>query len=145
MNQPAVWGALFALFLLLGAGPGTSLVNEAEAWLGWPKLYLWGVLWWALLAAVVLVAALNRFFFPSRFVIDDQGITARYFFRRQRLRWDDLRRFAHDRNGGYLSSRSRRSWLDAYRGLHILFGEKRDAVIEHIRDRLPKGGGSWAT
>ncbi|NIP94865.1 MAG: hypothetical protein GWO24_16040, partial [Akkermansiaceae bacterium] len=46
MNHPAAWGALFAFFLLLGAGPGTSLVNEAGAWLGWPKLYVWGVFGW---------------------------------------------------------------------------------------------------
>ena len=97
---------------------------------------------WSCLAVIVLVAALNRFFFPSRFSIDPDGITARYLLRTQRYRWKDLRRFVVDKRGGYLSTRSRRSWLDAYRGLHVLFGEHRTSVIERIRCQLPQGGDS---
>ncbi|MCZ6445794.1 MAG: PH domain-containing protein [Planctomycetota bacterium] len=97
---------------------------------------------WSLLALVVLIATLNRFFFPSRFSIDPDGITARYLLRTQRYRWKDLRRFVVDKRGGYLSTRSRRSWLDAYRGLHVLFGEHRTSVIERIRCQLPQGGDS---
>ena len=77
---------------------------------------------WAGLAGVVLVAALNRFYFPSRFVINAEGITARYLLRTQQIRWDDIRRFVQDNRGGYISTRAKRSWLDAYRGMHILFG-----------------------
>lgn len=54
MNRPTVWGAMFALCLLFGAGPGVLLVEGTEAWLGWPKLYIWGVFWWVVLAAVLL-------------------------------------------------------------------------------------------
>ncbi|MHC4414166.1 MAG: PH domain-containing protein [Planctomycetota bacterium] len=99
---------------------------------------------WSGLGLIVLVAALNRFYFRSRFSIDAEGITARYPLRTQRFRWNDLRRFVVDERGGYLSSRSRRSWLDAYRGLHVLFGRQRESVIERIRAHLPKGDGSWA-
>src|SRR5688572_2056883 len=69
---------------------------------------------WAARWAVVLIIALNRFFFPSRFVIDEQGITAKYPLRKQRFRWNDLRRFVHDKNGGYLSTRARSSRFDAF-------------------------------
>ncbi len=99
---------------------------------------------WALFALLVLGVALNRFFLPSRFSIDAEGITARYPLRRQRFRWADLRRVVHDERGAYLSTRSRRSWLDAYRGLHVLFGAEREAVLDRLRDHLPRGGGSWA-
>jgi hypothetical protein len=94
---------------------------------------------WAVLALVVLVVALNRFYFRSRFHIDPEGITARFPLRSQRCRWADVRRFMVDARGGYLSTRSKRSWLDAYRGLHVLFGTQRKTVIEQIRAHLPRG------
>jgi hypothetical protein len=100
--------------------------------------------WWGGFAALVLVLALNRFYFRSRFVIDDEGITAAYLLRRQRMRWAELRRFVCDDAGAYLSTRARRSWLDAYRGLHVLFGRHRHDVVEHLRAHLPDGGTSWA-
>lgn len=99
---------------------------------------------WAAAACLILLAALNRFFFPSRFMIDADGITARYMLRSQQVRWDDIRRFVQDDRGGYISTRAKRSWLDAYRGMHILFGAHREAVIERIRARLSDGAGAWA-
>ena len=99
---------------------------------------------WAAVSCLVLLAALSRFFFPSRFVIDADGITARYLLRSQQVRWDDIRRFVQDDRGGYISTRAKRSWLDAYRGMHILFGIHREAVIERIRARLSDGAGAWA-
>lgn len=103
-----------------------------------------GSVGWAAGSAVILVVALNRFFFPSRFAIDADGITASYPLRSQRMTWVGLRRFVFDRHGGYLSTRARRSWLDAYRGMHVLFGSSRDAVIERIRAHLPEGARPWA-
>ena len=76
---------------------------------------------------------LNRFFFASTFIIDDAGIEARYPLRKLRLEWKDIRRFLHDSDGGYLSTRSRPSRFDAYRGMHLLFSddrEKANALIE---------------
>ena len=93
----------------------------------------------AAVTAIVMVAALNRFYFRSRFEIDSDGITARYPLRTQRLRWSETRRFVVDDHGGYLSSRSKRSRLDAWQGLHILFGRQRTAVIERIQAHLAKG------
>lgn len=94
---------------------------------------------WAGLSIVVLVLALNRFFFPSRYTIDEEGITANYPLRKVRMLWKDLRRFVHDRHGGYLSTRARKSRLDAYQGMHILFDDQRDRIIECI-DRLMARG-----
>jgi hypothetical protein len=96
---------------------------------------------WSVLALAVLVLSLNRFYFRSRFRIDPEGITARFPLRSQRCRWVDIRRFMADDHGGYLSTRAKRSWLDAYRGLHILFGRQRPAVIDQIRTHLPNEAG----
>ena len=94
---------------------------------------------WSVLSIVLLVVSLNRFFFPSRFTIDPEGITARYPFRSLRLRWEHVRGFRHDQGGGYLSTRPVPSRFDAYRGMHILFGDQREAVIRGIRDKM-RGG-----
>lgn len=99
---------------------------------------------WTAFSAAVLVAALNRFFFRSRFAIDADGITARFPLRTQRVRWVDTRRFVVDEHGGFLSARARRSRLDAWQGLHVLFGPQREAVIERIRGHLGAEDGSWA-
>ncbi len=96
---------------------------------------------WSLMAMLVLVLSLNRFYFPSRFTIDHEGISARYPLRRQRYSWRDVRRFLHDERGGYLSSHGRASRLDAYRGMHILFGRHREDVLREIRNHLGSGQG----
>src|SRR5262245_6584886 len=71
-----------------------------------------------LAAALVLTLSLHRFFFPSHFTIDGEGIRAASLMSRKRLRWSEVRRFVCDRHGGYLSTRNRPSRLDAFRGLH---------------------------
>jgi len=96
--------------------------------------------WWAVISAVLLVLFLNRFFFPSRFTIDDDGITATYPFGRKRMLWQELRRFGHGVYGGFLSTRARPARMD--RGMHVLFGRDRDPVVERIRDRLSDGDGA---
>ena len=75
---------------------------------------------WALPWAALMVVILNRFFFSSRFSIDGEGITARYPLKRQRTR------------------------LDAFGGMHILFGEQRETVIARIRAELKRGDSAWA-
>ena len=98
---------------------------------------------WAVVSLLVLLLALNRFFFPSKFHINSQGITARYLLKTQKLAWKEIRRFILDSHGGYLSTRAIPSRLDPYRGMHILFGPHREAVIKRIRARLAQGEATW--
>ena len=95
-------------------------------------------LWWGLFAGLFLFAMLNRFFLPSRFVIDAEGITARYPWRSIRFRFQDVRRFLHDARGGYLSTRRRGSILDSFQGIHLFFNGNRDHVVARIRAGMRK-------
>lgn len=88
---------------------------------------------WAAFSLVVLAFALSRFFIPSRFSIDEKGITAEYFMRTKHLPWRSVRRFAYNDDGAYLSRHAKPSRLDAWRGMHILFGNQREEVIEMIQ------------
>jgi hypothetical protein len=107
-----------AAVILLSAGAATLTTHSAA---------------YGMLSLVVLVAALHRFFFPSEFEIDAEGITVRHLFGRQTWRWHEVRRFAHDRRGGCLSRERNPSRLDPFRGMHLLFSADRDAEIARIR------------
>ncbi len=92
---------------------------------------------WAVLTLIVLFLSLNRFFLPSRFVIDQTGITARYPMRRVRFQWQDIRRWCVDSWGGFLSTRSRSSILDSFHGMHLWFDQsKREVIIADIERLL---------
>jgi hypothetical protein len=91
---------------------------------------------WGIVTVLVLVLALNRFYFPSRFVIDRHGVAARYLLSRKRYEWSAVRRFLWDSRGAWLSTRGRRSWLDAHSGLTVLFGSHRQEVIQLIRRHM---------
>jgi hypothetical protein len=99
-------------------------------------------LWWAALASLVLIVSLNRFFFPSRFTIDGEGVVASYLFGSRRFDWSQVRRFQHDRHGVFLSTRAAASRLDAYRGMQLLFGRSKDEVLRRIEGQLTKSGGA---
>lgn len=119
------------------AAAATLLVIAA---VGWAVAVTAGNAWLGVLGALLVVAALHRFFFPSVFTINGEGISARYLFARRRYRWRDVRRFVYDRRGGYLSTRLRASMFDAYGGMHILFDSSREELIERIRTMLPREG-----
>lgn len=91
---------------------------------------------WSLFGAGAMLLSLNRFYFPSHFVMDDEGIGARYLFSNQRFRWRNVRRFMSDEYGGYLSARKEPSRLDSFRGMNILFGRHREIVVERIQKQL---------
>lgn len=117
------WGAaLTAGAVILGAAAAVALAAGGPGW--------------GVAAAAVLTLSLNRFFFPSRFALNDEGIAAEYLLSRRLLRWTEVRRFVCDRRGGYLSTRQQPSRLDAYRGLHVLFGGQREELVREIRRRM---------
>lgn len=97
-------------------------------------------IYWGVLAFVLLVLSLQRFFFPSRFTIDEQGVTARYLLGTKSYGWSEIRRFCHDCHGVHLSTRGRPSRLDGYRGMQLLFGPSRDEVLRRIRAGVGANG-----
>lgn len=122
-HPAATVAALAAIVSLAAAGAGLM-----ESW------------WWGAFCGVVLTAALNRFFLPSRFQIDDSGVTARYPLRTVHYRWNQIRRLHGDGRGGYVSTRAVESPLDSFRGIHLTFGQDGDSVIEVLRRRVQAEG-----
>lgn len=115
-----------ALLVVLAAGWGV------QAWVALPG---WSIAA-GCTAALLLFLNLNRFFLPSRFEMDDEGITARYALSSRRFLWKDVRRFAHDDDGGILTTRRRPSRLDPWKGLHLLFDGRGATLIPRIKGHL---------
>lgn len=86
----------------------------------------------------VLFLALARFFLPSRFKIDEKGLTAKHPLRgrARRIEWTSVRRFHHDSHGGYLSRRAVASRFDSWQGVHILWGTDRARALGAIRAHM---------
>lgn len=51
-----ILGIAFAFALVMGAGPGTLLVNKPTTVLGLPMIYAWGLLWYLVQMVIVLLA-----------------------------------------------------------------------------------------
>jgi hypothetical protein len=117
---------------------GALAVIAAFAWLAAEWMEAWA---WGLFAAALMIGLLHRFFFPSEFRVNAEGVEARHALHRQRLRWQEIRRFVHDAHGGYLSTRVRPSTLDAFRGMHLMFDGNSEAAVARIRRGLEREGG----
>ena len=106
--------------------------------------------WWAVLAAAIFVLVLRRFFFPSRFTLDDEGATAEYPLATRRILWADVRGHGLSRSGGTLSTRSRPSVFGPNRSLALIYRrEDAERIVPLIRSRLAsrlaeRGSGSAA-
>ncbi|MBC23523.1 MAG: hypothetical protein CMJ32_06350 [Phycisphaerae bacterium] len=98
--------------------------------------FLAGDWFWGALAVLVLAVSLNRYLLPSSYTIDEKGISVSHPIRRQRMEFDQAKRFLTSSTGGFLSTRTRASRLDSMIGIELLFGDHRQEAIEILRDRV---------
>lgn len=95
--------------------------------------------WWGLLPAGFFLVTLQRFFLPSEFCIDEDGVTAKFTFTSLKYAWKEIRRFQHDGRGAFLSTRRCPSLFDSFRGMHLMFADNREQVIERIESQMNRG------
>jgi len=90
----------------------------------------------ATLALVILFASLAKFYFPTRYRLDDAGITVRTSTQTLHKEWSIYRSMYPDRNGVLLSPFAEPSRLENFRGLYLMFANNGDEVVEFIKPRL---------
>ena len=88
---------------------------------------------YGLLAAAFLVLSLARFFLPSRFVLDAQGVSRRSPGGRGQLAWASVRRVVVGQAGVFLSPFEKLSRLDSFRGVFVPFAGNAAEVTEFVR------------
>jgi hypothetical protein len=84
---------------------------------------------WALAAAGLLTAMVARYFAPTRYTLDAQGVRARFLGRERRRAWSEVRALYRHRDGVHLSPFPRPSRLDPFRGIYVRFAGNREEVL----------------
>jgi len=92
----------------------------------------------ATLALVVLFASLAKFYFPTRYRLDDTGITIKTTTQTLHKDWALYRTFYPDKNGVLLSPFAEPSRLENFRGIYLIFAKNGDEVVEFIKRRIGK-------
>jgi hypothetical protein len=88
---------------------------------------------WGVAAAGGLVWSLRAFFLSTRYRLDADGLHVTRLGTDVRLEWEAIRCFAYDDRGAFVSTRARRSWLDAATALHVDFGRESDRIVAHLK------------
>lgn len=115
-DRPAA--AVLASGILIAAGAATGLtISSVIA---------------APAAVAILTLTLRHFFFPTRYTVDEHGVSVRCLGIETRRAWARLRRFRYDDAGAFLSTRARPSLLDSFTGLHLTWAGNKDEVVSAI-------------
>ena len=90
----------------------------------------------ALLAAVILFIALNAYFLPVTYTFSDSGIVVDKRLFKANYQWKQFRRWFRTTGGIVLSPFSRRTYLDNFRGVHLLLPEDPGAIVAYLERRF---------
>jgi hypothetical protein len=86
-----------------------------------------------------VLVSLSSFLFPTAYRLTEDLVEVRSLGVARVRPWTEMRRMTVDRTGVFLSPFERRSWLEAYRGVRLLFGGNRDQVVAFVEARLKSG------
>ena len=107
-----------------------AAVATACAWAGHS-------IYWGVFGALVLTFSLEGFLFPCRYLMGEGGVVAQRIFSRSERPWSSFRRVYRDRHGLTLSPYARRTVLEPYRSLRILFhGGDSEQIEARVRAAL---------
>lgn len=88
-----------------------------------------------MLAAVILMGALAKYFLPTWYVLDENGLTARQVGPGKRMAWSQVRRVAVMKDGVFVSPSARPSRMDSFRGVFLPFAGNAREVTEFVREK----------
>lgn len=91
---------------------------------------------------LLFLASLSDFVLPVRYVINSQGASASTLFSRTYIEWKRVKKFYVDDGGIKLSPLPRSGRLEAYRGVYLRFGGRREeveAAVRRMRDVVRTG------
>ena len=89
-----------------------------------------------LAAPVFVLASVSSFLLPTSYRLTEESLEVRSLGVARERPWAEMKRMTVDRTGVFLSPFERRSWLEAYRGVRLLFGGNRDQVVAFIEARI---------
>ena len=84
-----------------------------------------------------LTVSLSRYFFPTRYALDGEGIGSEHLGLKQRRSWAEFRRVEEHRDGIFLCPSVRPGRLDSFRGVFLRFNQNRTEVVRFVRCHVP--------
>jgi hypothetical protein len=90
-----------------------------------------------LVAVAALAAALHSYFLPIRYRFDAEGIHVDKRAFKYSYEWDQFRRWFRTTGGVVVSPFSRRTFLDNFRGVHLLLPRDPGPVLDYLERKLP--------
>ncbi len=92
-----------------------------------------------ILLTVLFIGSLSTFLFPSRFRIDQEGLTAMYPIRKKYYKWSQVRRAKFFNDACYLFTRKKPSNLDGWSGIAVYYGNRKDEIAALLKAHLQEG------
>jgi hypothetical protein len=89
-----------------------------------------------LISIAVLVGSLLRYFLPTEYKIDIEGVHYTFLGRTQTRKWTEFKSFYVCKTGVQLSPFPRPHWLDTFRGYFVLLGKDKEIIVNYIRARV---------
>lgn len=86
-----------------------------------------------------ILVSLSSFLLPTTYRLTENAVEVRSLGVARVRPWTEMRRMTVDQTGVFLSPFEKRSWLEAYRGVRLLFGGNRDQVVAFVEARLKPG------
>lgn len=96
----------------------------------------------AVAAPAFVLVSLSSFLLPTEYRLSEESVEVRSLGVTRVRPWREMRRMTVDRTGVFLSPFERRSWLESFRGVRLLFGGNRDQVVAFVEAKVGRGGGS---
>lgn len=87
-----------------------------------------------LIVLFLIMASLAEYLFPIRYQLDERGASARTLTSLTRIEWRRVKKYYLDDHGIKLSPLSRQTRLEAYRGVYLRFGDRRDEIIRAVKE-----------
>jgi hypothetical protein len=89
-----------------------------------------------LIAMLIMFGSLAKFFLPTRYTLNESGVTVKSTTQTFTRKWNVFRSYYVDKNGVLLSPFLVPSRLENFRGLYITFDDNRDEVVAFIKDHI---------
>jgi hypothetical protein len=117
---------------------GTAIVLVCLAAVGVGVHWLTSQIHLAVLAVAVLALAMWRYFLPIHFELTPEGVNQWLFGGHRRIPWTAIHRYEIRSSGVLLLPFADRSAMDAFRGLYLPWGDRREEVLFQVRFYLDR-------
>ena len=92
--------------------------------------------WFSVFALVVLYLSVAKFYFPTTYSMNTEGITVKTTTQKLFKPWSMYRSYYPDKNGVLLSPFTRPTRLENFRGLFVMFDGNREEILAYLKDRI---------